>query len=68
MDYDIRLFSDPNKMREELRIKNEINNKSRMLAGYCYNWITKNNNLSDEYNIVLENGFKAKWNFFNTAT
>lgn len=24
-----------------LRIKNKVNNKSRMLAGYCYNWLSK---------------------------
>lgn len=68
MDYDIKLFDDPNKMREALNEKNQINNKSRMLAGYCYNWITKNNPNSDEYDIVLEKGFKAKWNFGNTNT
>lgn len=68
MDYDIRLFNDPNKMREALKEKNDINNKSRMLAGYCYNWITKNNPKSDEYDIELENNFKAKWNFGNTST
>ena len=68
IDYDIKLFDDPNKMRDALKEKNEINNKSRMLAGYCYNWITKNNPSSDEYDIVLENGFKAKWNFSNTST
>lgn len=68
MDYDIKLFDDPNKMRDALKEKNDINNKSRMLAGYCYNWITKNNPNSDEYDIVLEKGFKAKWNFGNTNT
>lgn len=68
MDYDIKLFDNPNKMRDYLKEKNEINNKSRMLAGYCYDWITKNNPKSNEYDIVLENDFKAKWNFGNTST
>lgn len=68
MDYDIRLFNNPNKMREAVREKNNINNKSRMLAGYCYNWITKNNRFSDLYDIELEDGFKAKWNFGSTNT
>ena len=48
--------------------KNNINNKSRMLDGYCYNWITKKNPQPDEYDIELENDFKAKWNFGNTST
>lgn len=68
MDYDIKLFDDPNKMRDALYEKNKINNKSRMLAGYCYNWITKKNPQGDLFDINLENGFKAKWNFSNTAT
>lgn len=68
MDYDVRLFSNPNKMRDELRERNKINNKSRMLAGYCYNWITKNDRFSNMYDIELENGFSAKWNFGSTST
>lgn len=67
MDYDIRLFSNPSLLKEELLKKNH-NNKARMLAGYCYNWITKNEIYSDLYDIVLENNFKAKWNFSNTNT
>ncbi len=67
IDYDIKVFDDPNLMREELKKKNEINNKARLLAGYCYDWITKNDRDSG-YDIVLENGFKAKWNFSNTNT
>ena len=66
MDYDIRLFNDPNQMREALREKNKINNKSRMLAGYCYEWLTSKDKNPDVYDIVLENDFKAKWNFANT--
>jgi DUF2075 family protein len=47
-------------MRDELRKKNNINNKTRMIAGYCYDWNVKNNR--GEYDIILPNGFKAKWN------
>ena len=68
MDYDVRLFSNPNKMRDELRERNKINNKSRMLAGYCYNLITKNDRFSNMDDIELENGFSAKWNFGSTST
>ncbi len=65
-DYDIQLFSSPSKMREALREKNELNNKSRMIAGYCYEWITENDPTGSEYDIILEDGFKAKWNFSNS--
>lgn len=63
MDYDFRVFDDPNEMRDELRKKNEINNKARMVAGYCYDWNVKNGR--GDWDIFLENGFKAKWNLAN---
>ena len=66
IDYDVRVFDDPNKMRDELRELNKKNNKARMLAGYCYNWVSKTN--SEEFDIRLENGFKAQWNFSSTST
>ncbi len=65
-DYDLRLYSNPSKMREDLRKLNQINNKSRMLAGYCYDWISqKDINLFD---INLENDFHAKWNLATSDT
>ncbi|MDE5715722.1 MAG: DUF2075 domain-containing protein [Anaeroplasmataceae bacterium] len=60
LNFDIKLFDDPNLLRDELRIKNKINNKARMVAGYCYDWNVKNKR--DFYDIFLENDFKAKWN------
>lgn len=66
VDYDVRLFDSPTKMREALREKNLVNNKSRMIAGYCYEWISEANPNGDDFDIVLEDGFKAKWNFSNS--
>lgn len=63
LNFDIKIFDDPNELREELRKKNEINNKARMVAGYCYDWDVKNHR--GDYDIYLENGFKAKWNLEN---
>ncbi len=60
LNYDFQVFDNPNDLRNVLREKNKINNKARMVAGYCYNWNVKNNR--DEYDIYLEDGFKAKWN------
>ena len=47
-------------MKEELRNKKN-NKKSRMIAGYCYPWNSKND--KSKYDIYLENGFMAQWNF-----
>ena len=60
LNFDIKVFDDPNELRDELRKKNQINNKARMVAGYCYDWDVKNHR--GDYDIYLENDFKAKWN------
>ena len=60
LHFDIRVFDDPNELRDELRKLNQINNKARMVAGYCYDWDVKNKR--GDYDIYLKNGFQAKWN------
>ena len=54
---DIQIFDDPNLMRDELRKLNQINNKTRMIAGYCYDWNVKKKR--GDWDIILPNGFKA---------
>jgi len=65
-DYDVKVYDDPVLLREDLRKKNERNNKSRRVAGYCYPWVSKRD--PSLYDIVLENGFRAQWNFNDTKT
>ena len=36
LNFEIRIFDDPNEMRDELRRINQINNKARMVAGGCH--------------------------------
>lgn len=60
LNYDFRVFDDPCQMREALREKNAINNKARMVAGYCYDWNVKNGR--GDIDIELPGGFQAKWN------
>lgn len=66
MDYDLRVYDDPNEMRNDLRELNAINNKARMIAGYCYEWTSKKD--TEAFDIELVNNFKAKWNFNTTQT
>ena len=59
--YDFKIIDSPNKLRDLIFEKNKINNKARLVAGYCWNWVSKKNkNLNDislpEYN------FGMKWN------
>lgn len=59
----VKVFDNPVLMRDELRELNNINNKTRMIAGYCYDWNVKKKR--GEWDIELPNGFKAKWNLEN---
>ena len=60
LNFDFRIFDSAIELREALREKNAINNKSRMVAGYCYDWNVKHGR--GDYDIMLPDGFKAKWN------
>ena len=59
--YDFKIFINPSELYKEIRSKNEINNKSRMLAGYCWDWVSKNNPKLDDITFP-EFDFSAKWN------
>src|SRR5690606_26221160 len=39
--------------------KNLVNNKSRLVAGYCWRWVSKKN--LDAYDIVIDD-YKVQWN------
>lgn len=64
LNFDFRVYDDPGKMMEDLR-KLNADNKARMLAGYCYDWVSK----GDPSLFDIEIGsFKAQWNFNSTST
>jgi uncharacterized protein len=61
IDYDFKVFSNPNELRAAIEEKNKINNKSRMVAGYCWDWNSRKD--SKQYDVVIpEYDFKMKWN------
>lgn len=60
-DFDFRIFSDPNELRKTIEDKNKTNNKSRMVAGYCWDWKSKRNPEATDVNIP-DFGFAMKWN------
>ena len=66
-DYDVQVFDNPNELKKKIIEKNIIQNKSRILAGYCWDWISKADPKGDKYDIdIPEYDFKMKWNFNNT--
>jgi uncharacterized protein len=68
-DYDFRIVNSPNELRDLIFEKNEISNKSRLLAGYCWNWETENKNNPDHFDINIPDcDFAMAWNLGNTET
>jgi uncharacterized protein len=60
-DYEVRVFDDPCEMRDEIIRLNRGTNKARMVAGYCWDWASKNDESLCDIDI-LNTGFKARWN------
>jgi len=59
--FDFQIFDSPVELHKTIKEKNKINNKSRLVAGYCWEWISKKKpNLSDI--TIDEFGYKATWN------
>ncbi len=61
IDYDFRVFNSPNELRDCIFKKNRINNKARLVAGYCWDWVSTKE--PDKKDIVFEEyNFSMKWN------
>lgn len=63
-DYDFRIFDDPNELRNLIEEKNKINNKSRIVAGYCWEWPTGNTRKDTNFHEIKipEKNFEISWN------
>ena len=60
-EYDFQVVDSPTKLRDMIFEKNEEANKARIVAGYCWDWVSKNDR--NAYDIVIpEYDFKMKWN------
>ena len=61
LDYDLRIVDSPNELRDLILERNQIDNKSRMVAGYCWDWKSKKN--AQAMDIVFpEHQFGMQWN------
>ena len=61
-DYDFRIFDSPNEMFNAIKKKNETNNKSRVVAGYCWDWKSKQDHRAFDIEIP-QFFFRKQWNF-----
>lgn len=59
--FDFKIVHSPVELHTLIKEKNKINNKSRVVAGYCWNWISKNH--PQLFDIQIDEfDFKARWN------
>ncbi len=60
-EYDFRVYETATEMDVEIRKLNKSRNKSRLVAGYCWDWISKKDKKA--LDIVLDDGkYKRQWN------
>ena len=60
--FDFRIVDSPTELHDMIKSRNAENNKSRVVAGYCWDWISKKKS-STELDIKFPDyGFEAKWN------
>ena len=66
-EYSITVMDSPKEMMERIKALNGTDNKSRMLAGYCWNWDSKKDKTAMDIKME-EFDFQARWNFADTST
>ncbi|MDP2685508.1 MAG: DUF2075 domain-containing protein [bacterium] len=59
INYDFQVMENPALIHQEIIKKNSSNNKSRMLAGYCWKWVSKNR---PELKDIVIGDYQATWN------
>ena len=61
LEYDFKIVDTPSELRDIIFEKNKLNNRARMVAGYCWRWPSKTD--SSAYDIEFpEYDFRMKWN------
>lgn len=62
-DYEFKVVDSPNELRHIIEEKNKKNNKSRVVAGFCWEWPKEGRNNPDYNDIVIpEHNFEMSWN------
>ncbi len=60
-EYDFQVFDDPLALHNAIRERNRASNKARMVAGYCWDWISKRSASAADISFP-EYGYAARWN------
>jgi len=64
VDYPFVVCDSPEELRDKIIAENKLSNKARMVAGYCWDWVSRNNPTGMDITIPTGN-FSAKWNLAN---
>lgn len=59
VNYDFKIFDDPQSLHDAIIEKNKEKNKARMVAGYCWKWISKK---KPELKDIQIGNYEATWN------
>lgn len=59
IDYDFKVFGDPKELHAAIIEKNKINNKARIVAGYCWDWVSKKKPILKD---IVIGDYRATWN------
>ncbi|HYC55254.1 MAG TPA: DNA/RNA helicase domain-containing protein [Candidatus Binatia bacterium] len=61
-DFDFDVVDSPVALRDWVLEKNMERNRARMVAGYCWDWLSKKAPSAPDI-VIAEHGFSAQWNF-----
>lgn len=68
-EYDIKVMDTPQQMQQLIEEKNQVNNKARIVAGYCWEWQKASRNNSEHKDIQInEHNYGISWNLENSST
>ena len=67
IDFDFKVFDKPEEVRDLIFEKNKANNRSRILAGYCWDWDKQGQNNTNVHDIKI-GSFAMSWNLGNSTT
>lgn len=61
LNYDFQIIDNPNRLFDIIKEKNKTDNKSRMVAGYCWDWNSRTNPTLMDI-VIPKHNFAMKWN------
>jgi DUF2075 family protein len=61
LNFDFQVMDSPEELFEIIKEKNNVDNKSRLVAGYCWDWKSKSNPTAMDI-VIPEFNFSKQWN------